>query len=174
MKEIIKNQILAALETLNQSIQNCSIEYWEQSHNDAPFSQVVFHVLFYTDYYLSADVHEFKTQKFHKENPGIFRDYEELEYKEPQETYTREEICSYLNFCHKKINDYFEKINNDDLFADSPHKKDKKLKTIELLISSVIRHLQHHAAQLGLRVQQTSGKMLNWTETGWNKSTTPP
>jgi hypothetical protein len=36
----------------------------------------------------------------------------------------------------------------------------------ELLIY-ITRHTQHHAAQLGLRVQQITGQELKWIRAGW-------
>ena len=58
--EMVRSQFMAALGTLKQCIRNCPEEEWNQSHKDAPFSQVLFHTLFYLDYYLSASEEEFK------------------------------------------------------------------------------------------------------------------
>jgi len=155
--------MLAALATLRQCIENCSEAEWNQSHNDAPFSQVLFHTLFYTDLYLSDGRNEFKLQGFHKENMDIFREYEELEYRKAEELYTRGEIEKYFNFCHGKINSYFDIFNAGNLCEKSPH---LDFTYLELFID-VIRHIQHHAAQLGLRMQQITGKELNWIASGW-------
>ena len=163
MKELLKNQMLAALATLHQCIIFCSDDKWEESDNDAPFSQVLFHTLFYIDYYLSLNENEFKTQQFHKDNMNIFRAYEELEYKKAIETYTKNEIKLYFDFCYNKINGYFEIIENKDLIAKTGI---KNMKIMELLIY-ITRHIQHHAAQLGLRIQQKSGKELKWISSGW-------
>jgi hypothetical protein len=65
MKYTIRNQMMAALATLNQCIQNCPDNEWHKSHNDAPVSQVLFHTLFYADFYLSPSENEFKSQLFH-------------------------------------------------------------------------------------------------------------
>jgi hypothetical protein len=161
MKEIIKKQMMAALATLNQCIENCSDVEWEKPHGDAVFSQVLFHTLFYLDYYLSSK-HEFKLQQFHKENVSIFREYEEFEYKKAEQIYTRGEIRTYFNFCYKRIDEYFAKLEDNDLLAESGH---NKMKNMELLIYG-IRHIQHHAAQLGLRIQQVTGKELDWVSSG--------
>jgi uncharacterized damage-inducible protein DinB len=146
------------LKTLNQCINNCSDKEWQKPHNDAPFSQVIFHTLFYTDYYLSPNENEFKSQLFHEQNPGIFRNYEELEYRKPEQLYTKEEIKLYMNYCYNKINEYFDKLDDTALIKECGH---RNMKSIELLIY-IIRHIQHHSAQLGLRIQQITGKELEW------------
>jgi len=163
MKEMFQNQIMASLATLNQCIDNCPDAEWDKPHNDAPFSQVLFHTLFYIDFYLSMNEKEFKLQRFHKENFKLFRDYEELEKIKPIEQYSKNDIKDYLNFCRNKVDDYFFKIENDRLLDESSF---KKMKIMELLIY-VTRHIQHHAAQLGLRVQQVTGKKLNWVSSGF-------
>jgi hypothetical protein len=163
VKQTLRNQMLAALATLNQCMQNCPADEWQKSHNDAPFSQVLFHTLFYTDFYLSPNEHEFKLQLFHRQNKAIFRDYEEFEYKKSEQIYTREEILVYLKFCHDKINKYFDEIKDSNL---SEKYSAKNMTFMELSIYNT-RHIQHHAAQLGLRIQQVTGKELKWISSGW-------
>jgi len=163
--DAVKKQMLAALATLNQCIDNCPASEWDKSHNDAPFSQVLFHTLFYVDYYLSEDEHEFKAQPFHAENKSLFRDYEELEYKKAEEVYTKAEITKYMDFCYAKTNGYFEKAEAENLFLKSTH---RDMQNIEFIIY-ITRHVQHHAAQLGLRIQQVTGKELRWEPSGWDR-----
>ncbi|AEC01389.1 DinB family protein [Parasphaerochaeta coccoides] len=156
--EPLQNQMLAALSVLNQCINNCPHDEWNKSHNDSPFSQVLWHVLFYADLYLSTSISEFKSQVFHREHENIFRGYEELEWRKPEKTYTRDEIILYYDFCRNKIKEYFTRIHENDLYKKSNH---KNMTMIEALIE-ITRHIQHHAAQLGLRVQQITGKELEW------------
>jgi hypothetical protein len=159
----LKGQMLAALSTLHQCIETCPREEWDQSHGDAPFSQVVFHTLFYIDYYLSIDEDEFKAQPFHAENKAMFRDYEEMEYKKAENLYTKDEIDRYFAFCHEKI----EKLFNNALAVKADVEQQcQDMSAVELIIY-VTRHIQHHAAQLGLRVQQITGGELKWVRSGW-------
>jgi hypothetical protein len=166
MKEIIRNQMLAALSTLNQCLLSCPDNEWQETHHDAPFSQVLFHTLFYTDYYLSSDEGEFKSQDFHKKNKTLFRDYEELEYKQAEQIYIKEEIRAYLDFCQDKTNEYFNKTEDGNLSKKS---KLRDMTVAELLIDNT-RHIQHHAAQLGLRIQQITAKELKWISSGWKEA----
>ena len=166
MWEMLKNQMLASLATLNQCVKNCPDAEWNESHRDAPFSQVLFHTLFYLDYYLSRDVEEFKAQKFHCGHKELFRDYEELEYREAQEIYSRDEIETYIDFCRKKIEGFFGEANERDPLEKTGFRN----RTVLEVVIDNTRHVQHHAAQLGLRVQQITGKCLQWVAWGWEQN----
>jgi hypothetical protein len=161
--EILKNQMLAALATLKQGIDNCPDHQWNESHNDAPFSQAAFHGLFFLDYYLSEGEEDFKSQAFHREHTCLFRDYEELLDKKPEHLYSKAEITGYLGFCRQKIDDYFREKSRRDWLETSGH---RNMSLLELAVYNT-RHIQHHAAQLGLRLQQVSGRELQWVGSGW-------
>ena len=163
MRQSIVNQLLAALATLNQCIKNCPDSEWNEAHGDAPFSQVIFHTLFYQDYYLSENEETFKAQQFHKEHMDMFRDYEELINRKAKETYTRDEIELYLDFCYQKIKSLFADMNDNDFLKETKH---RNMTYLELAIYCA-RHVQHHAAQLGLRLQLLSGNELEWISRGW-------
>ena len=63
INEALVSQLKASLITLKNCIESCPIEEWDKNHNDYPFSQVVFHTLFYCDFYLSKNEDEFKNQE---------------------------------------------------------------------------------------------------------------
>jgi hypothetical protein len=154
-----KKQLLASLATLGHCVETCPKSEWNQVHGDAPFSQAAFHTLFYVDYYLSPDEAGFKSQAFHAEYAAMFRDYEELEDKKAVHTYSLEEIKTYFEFCRQKI----MSLEVGDALKTSTH---KSFSFLELWIY-VARHTQHHAAQLGLRIQQITGKELKWFSQGF-------
>ena len=163
MQEILKNQTLAALATLNQCIKNCPDTEWNESHGDAPFSQAVFHTLFHVDYLLSVDKEDFMSQKFHCGHKELFRNYGEFEHEGYAEVYSKDEIAIYLDFCLNKIKERFCGTNKIDVLEKSEF---WEMTVLELSIDN-IRHIQHHAAQLGLRLQQISGERLKWAASGW-------
>ena len=173
MWEILKSQMLAALATLNQCLENWPDPTevksppaggeWDGAHADGPFSQWLFHALFYLDYYLSRDVEDFKAQQFHSEHRELFRNYEELEDKEQEETYTKDEIKTYIDFCRDKIERYFGDANKRELLEKTVH---RNMTVLELAINNT-RHVQHHAAELGLYIEQITGKPLKWVSQGW-------
>jgi hypothetical protein len=167
VKDALRNQVLAALSTLRQCLDNCPDSEWDKGHNDAPFSQVAFHALFYTDFYLGRGELGFKDQEYHKTHPSLFSDYEELEDRQPVHLYLKAQLYEYLSFCAAKVAKSLDSEDDATLSGDSgfPH---RRLSRLELYIY-LIRHIQHHAAQLGLRVQTLTGRELSWVSSGWEE-----
>jgi hypothetical protein len=64
-------QLGAALDTLGYCIEQCPEDQWQESHGDYPFSQVVFHTLFFCDYYLSGSMGDFRSQDYHAAQLGL-------------------------------------------------------------------------------------------------------
>ena len=167
IKKILVWQLEASLCTLYQCIKNCPNSEWNNKHGDYPFSQVLFHTLFYTDFYISKNEEDFKNQEFHKKNKDIFKDYEELEYKLAVNVYKKEEIEKYFSYCRGKIENIINADNESTLLGPSGFSF-QKIPRIELYID-LIRHIQHHAAQLGLRIQQINKTELKWISSGWKE-----
>jgi DinB superfamily len=164
ISESVLNQFLAVMSTLNQAIQNCSPKEWNEDHFDSPFSQVVFHVLIYTDLYLGRDKDDVKKQDFHRENGTLFRDYEEFEDRKPVQVYTKAEVEKYFRFCIDKGRNEILKETEQSLLGESGF-HGRNFSRLEMYIY-LIRHIQHHAAQLGLRNQAAGGKELKWVGSG--------
>jgi uncharacterized damage-inducible protein DinB len=163
--EALIGQFEASLKTLKNVIASCPDEYWHEKDNDYPFSQVAFHTLFYIDYYLTDTVEAMKQQPFHVDHQSAFRDYEELGEEMPTSVYEREFILEYLAFCHDMIlalrtNGTEERLEKTLKINGQP------MSTLEMLIY-VIRHIQHHTAQMGLRLQFQYGNEMEWVGRGW-------
>ncbi|HUX40061.1 MAG TPA: hypothetical protein VMV83_02750 [Rectinemataceae bacterium] len=165
LNTILSNQFEAAMCTLGQCIANCPDGEWSIPHPDSPFSQVLFHALIFTDIYLGRGEEAIKSQAFHIENKAMFRDYEELEDRKAVNVYSREEIGRYFEFCLSKGRTEIGRETPDSLFGESGFDY-RKFSRLELYIY-LIRHIQHHAAQLGLRIQLSIGKELKWVGSGW-------
>jgi len=164
IKISISAQMKAASATLKYCVDTCPDSEWDGAHGDYPFSQVVFHAIFYTDFYLGKDAVPFKDQSFHRLNAQTFADYEELEDRLPIRLYKKEFCERYLAFCREKIDTALADETADSLFGDSCISF-RRMTRIELYIYS-IRHLQHHAAQLGLRLQSITGREMPWVSSG--------
>lgn len=78
LAQALLTQYSAALATLEEAIDRFPEPSWRQDHPDDTADRVVFHTLFFTDYYLSPGPDAFRKQPYHAENPGLFRNYEEL------------------------------------------------------------------------------------------------
>ena len=160
INESLVSQFNASLKTLENCINSCTVEKWDQSHGDYPFSQVVFHALFYCDFYLSENEEAFKNQEFHENHKETFSDYEELEYRLPIHLYSKNFVKEYLEYCKEKINKVVKDVREIDLL-NVREDSIKKMSKLELYIYT-IRHIQHHAAQLGLRLQFLLKKEMEW------------
>lgn len=164
-KTLALNQYQAALCTLEQCLRFCPASAWDDSDKDYPFSQVLFHTLFYTDYYLGKNRGELTLQAFHGENKRHFRDYEELEDREPVYLYEQSFLELYLEHCLKKSEICLEAETEGSLAGPSGFER-RNFTRMELHVYN-IRHIQHHAAQLGLRIQYKTGRELAWVGSGW-------
>ena len=160
IKNALRHQLKAALNTLGQVIGTCPDAEWQKEHGDAPFSQVVFHALFYADFYLGRDSLPLKDQPFHQTHQETFADYEELEDRKPVRLYKKEFCRDYLAHCLAKVDAMLEAETMKSLMDESGIDF-RHCTRMELFIYNE-RHIQHHAAQLGLRIQQVTGEELKW------------
>ena len=167
LNEILINQYEAAMATLWQGIIQCPEDKWNSEHPDSPFSRVVFHTLIFVDVYLGRDENEIKYQAFHKNNKHNFKNYEELEDRIPSNMYDREFIEEYFEFCLEKLREQIPGEDSEVLYGESGFSY-RKFTRLELHLYS-IRHIQHHAAQLGLRNQLETGIELEWNSSGFKK-----
>ena len=161
VKDALFAQYGAALETLSLATKLCPDSLWDASaKGDGPFSQVAFHAVFYGDCYLGLSDEGFKEQPFHVANAGKFGDYEEMEDRAPTCTYTRAWIAEYLEFVRAKARAMIAGETEESLSARCGFDW-LKMSRLELYLYGG-RHLQHHAAQLSLRVQLETGAGAKW------------
>jgi len=163
--KIIENQLLAGLAMLRAAILDCPPDQLAAAHQDYPFSQVAFHALFYCDFYLSESEEEFFNQIFHKANLDTFDDYEELEYRQAVKIYDLDFLLLYVQHCKDKITKTMRE-NSLEKCQEQAKVKKNPISRLELFVDTA-RHTQHHAAQLGLRVQFLTRKEMKWKESGW-------
>jgi hypothetical protein len=134
IKTALSHQLKASLHTLGHVIETCPDSEWQKEHGDAPFSQVVFHAL--------------------------FNDYEEMEDREPVHRYEKGFCRDYLAHCLSKVDAIMATETLESLAGESGVDF-RHCNRMELYIYGE-RHIQHHAAQLGLRIQQVSGIEMKW------------
>ena len=163
----LASQLLAALSMLKDCIDRCPEKEWHERHDDHPFAKVVFHALIDCDYHLCDDDAEFKEQIFHRENRENFGDYEELEDRIPPHLQERDFINRYYAHCKEKAASAIETKTDADLII--PDADVRKNMTKRERYVNLIRHLQHHTAQLGLRLQFATGKEMDWIARGYEK-----
>jgi hypothetical protein len=165
LSQALVSQMLAGLFMLKDCIDRCPDKEWNQSHNDYPFSQVIFHTLFDCDFNLCDERDDIKKQEFHINNKDIFANYEELTDEINNNIYERNFINSYYEHCINKIVNVIES-NNEQMLFEQNMDVYKNMTKVERYINS-IRHIQHHAAQLGFRIQNLLGQEMKWKSRGY-------
>ena len=164
-KQLIAHQFEAALCTLHTCIDRCPEAVWNSRVGNHLFCQVAFHALFYVDYYLEPREGSFREQPFHRDHPRFFRDYEEFEDRAPQLLYDKPSIETYLEHCRKKAVETIASETADSLVAPAEFKR-RTFSRAELHVYS-IRHIQHHAGQLSLRLRLDAKEDVPWIGSGW-------
>ena len=169
LKQLISNQFDAALCTLNACVDRCPDAAWDAPVANMKFCQVAFHTLFYADYYLGPDGEKdaFRAQPFHRENAAMFRDYEEFEPREQVLIYDRPSIRKYLQHCRTKAANAIESETAASLAAPAAFGR-RAFSRAELYVYNT-RHIQHHAAQLSLRLRLDHAIEVPWVGSGWRE-----
>jgi hypothetical protein len=166
-KELIANQYEAAFCTLNACIDRCPETAWNARVGNHMFCQVVFHTLFYADFYLGQNEDSFRPQPFHRENAHFFGDYEEFEDRAPRSLYDKTSIKKYMEHGRTKAAEVIAAETTDTLSARAGFGR-RKFSRAELHVYN-IRHIQHHAAQLSLRLRLDANQDIPWIGSGWRE-----
>jgi hypothetical protein len=164
-KELILNQFEAAFCTLNMCVDRCPEKSWNAPVVNHPFCRVAFHALIYADYYLEPGEGSFREQAFHRDNAELFRDYEELEDREPVLLYDRDGVRSYLQHCRAKASRVVAAETAETLSGPSGFLR-RTFSRAELHVYN-IRHLFHHTVQLSMRLRIDHGEAIPWVSSGW-------
>ncbi len=164
-KQITLAQYEAAFSTINEILAKVPDDVWAGKVANHPFSQSFFHTLFFGDVYLAQNLDEMKQQAFHIEHADSFRDYEELEQRAPVLTYAKSFVEKYLKFCIEKARSVMAEESEESLasVADFPW---HTISRAELHLYN-IRHLQHHAAQMIMRLRLDKDAHTGWYKSGW-------
>ncbi len=164
-RALILGQYLAALRTVDHCIDRCPDGLWNENVGNHTFCNVVFHTLFFSDYYLGSNEDSLRGQPFHQEHGNIFKGYEQLEDRKPVTLYERAFIKQYLGHVRGKADDVFGSETVEILQGPSGFER-RDFTRAELHVYSM-RHIQHHAAQLSLRLRIDAGVDIPWVGSGW-------
>jgi hypothetical protein len=167
VRHVLTSQFEATLCTLGHCVARCPDDLWTTRVAKYPFCQVAFHTLFFTDYYLGSDAESFLQQPFHLANAPLFADYEQLEYREPVCLYDRQQIEAYMEFVRGKAVATIASETEADLSAPANFAR-RNFSRAELHIYN-IRHVQHHSAQLILRLRLDANVDVPWIGSGWRE-----
>ncbi len=170
LKEVLAHQYEGSLSMLNLCVERCPPACWNGPVANLRFCQAAFHVVFYGDVYLEPgdDVAAFKRQPFHLEHAAVFRDYEELEDRPQVLLYEKAFVRSYLQHVRRKASQTIARETAESLAGPSGFRR-RACSRAELHVHS-IRHIQHHAAHLSLRLRLDAGIEIPWVAHAWKEA----
>jgi hypothetical protein len=166
-QELIASQFEAAFCTLNACIDRCPQAAWNSPVGNHKFCQVAFHALFYADFYLGPNEESFRQQAFHRDHQHFFRDYEEFEDHAPRLLYDKASVKNYLEHCRRKASATIAAETAESLAARADFPR-RAFSRAELHVYNM-RHIQHHAAQLSLRLRIDAQEDIPWIGAGWRE-----
>jgi hypothetical protein len=167
-KVTLASQYEAVFLSLQKCIDLCPDETWDGLVANHLYCQAIFHALFFGDLYLGRGIDEMKSQSFHHDMAEMFRDYEELAPHQPKCLYLRSDVQDYLSFCRAKAVREVAAETAESLSAVagiSWH----QFSRLEMHVYN-IRHLQHHVAQLNLRLRWNHNPEIAWVKHGDDRS----
>jgi hypothetical protein len=168
---LMGHQFEAALCMLNACVNRCPDAVWNSRVANFKFCQVVFHTLFFTDFYLGQNEELFRQQRFHRANEHFFGDYEEFEDRLPVRLYEKAPIHAYLEHCRTKATEVWAAETAQTLRERSGFGR-RDFSRAELHVYN-LRHIQHHAAQLSLRLRLDTNEGIPWVGSGWSTKVSP-
>ncbi|MCE9618936.1 MAG: DinB family protein [Planctomycetes bacterium] len=159
-KNVLSAQYEATLCMLNDCIVKCPAEHWEGVIAKYPFWQVVYHTLCCTDIYLTPG-----GEAAFKPHPVFHpKGMEDIRGEYPSRRFSREELLAYLAFCREKMASTMAQETQASMEAPT------KFPWLTMSQSEMhiynIRHVQHHAGQLGAFLRRQGGE-LRWVKRGW-------
>jgi hypothetical protein len=153
-KTIIWQQFGAAIDMLENAMNACPDDLWFDRKPKSEFWYLVFHTLFFLDFYSSESEEGFKPPEpftLDELDPaGIF----------PPHPYTKQELHVYLDYGRRKCRAKIDALT-DEQVGQSCGTLRPGLTIAELLLYNM-RHVQHHAAQLNLILRQTIDSAPRW------------
>jgi hypothetical protein len=147
-------QFGAAIDMLENAMDACPDELWRDRSQRPEFWYLVYHTLFWLDYYLSGSPDGFAP-------PAPFT-LDELDPAGllPDRPYTRPELQSYLEHGRVKCRATIDALTDETARQPCGFTR-RDMSIFELLLYN-LRHVQHHAAQLNLILRQKVDDAPAW------------
>ena len=147
----ISEQYGAALKMLEDIVTECPDDVWQNTEGEKIISQVVYHVLFWVDRYLSRT----KAEDF------AFKPFlEDKDRNDKKFVYAKQDLLDYSIFDRKKDNNFFITINLYCLNADTDY--DFHGTTLLSSLMYDLRHIMLHVGALHVRLSQAGHGSFEW------------
>ena len=162
VRATLSRQYGGALKMLGGCIRGCNAEHWGQPVGRFPFWHVAYHVLFYTDLYLSKDEQSFRPQAFHRKDYQVMGSLPYPPYTPvvADQPYDKAAIGGYVQACMTKAAAVVAAETQASLAGESGFPW-LPIPRLELHVYN-IRHVQHHTGQLAAFLRRSGAKGVGW------------
>jgi len=147
-------QFGAAIDMLENAMRASPDELWRDRSQRPEFWYLVFHTLFFLDFYTSGT-----DRGFAPPAPFTLAELDPAGVL-PDRVYTKAELLQYLEHGRKKTRAAIQALTAEN--ADQPCRFERRDLTVAELLLYNMRHVQHHAAQLNLILRQTTDSAPGW------------
>jgi hypothetical protein len=155
LTDVVWQQFGAAIDMLDDALLACPEQLWSDRSQQPEFWYVAYHTLFWLDLYLSGSHDGFTP-------PAPFT-LDELDPAGvlPERPYTKDELHTYLKHCRRKCQTTITELTDEKAAQRVAISGVAGGTFLELLLYNM-RHVQEHAAQLGLILGQNYGWEADW------------
>jgi hypothetical protein len=149
-KTVYLSQYQAALDMLDEVVQRCPADLWDDPISTNRFWHLAYHAAFYTHLYIQPGIEDFAVWSKHRAKAEQLGNFSQF-------AYTPAEILEYLDFCRGQVRTVIPKLD-----LDGPSGFDwLTFSKREALIYN-LRHLQQHIGELAERLGMR-GIDVPWT-----------
>lgn len=164
-KPALKSQYRAGMKVLKDIVEQCPDSAWnDPGHGLRSIWRVVFHTLFFTDYYLQKDPSCVPKWAKHRDEAQylgpVFWDNNRA--PKPCDPCTKADMMGYWADLDQRIDALVDAIDLESSESGFPWYKMSKFE--HQLVN--LRHLQHHAAALSVRLRQSDDIAIKWVSAG--------
>ncbi len=153
-KTILWRQFGASIRMLDNALVACPDALWGDRSRRPEFWYLVYHTLFWLDFYLSGSVEGFAPPE-----PFTLDELDPAGVM-PGRVYTKEEMLGYLGHGREKCRAAFDGLTDEGARARCTLRWGE-VSYAELLLYN-LRHVQHHAGQLYLLLRQETDAAPGW------------
>ena len=151
IRDVVWRQFGGAIDMLENAMRACPEELWSDRERNPQVWAMVFHVVFFLDYYLADDYESF-TSPFgltELDPAGVL----------PDRVLTKEEMQAYLEHGRARLRALLQR---EEAELERPRKFGSVEGTVLEGLLYSLRHVQHHTAMLNLILRQEIDDAPRW------------
>jgi hypothetical protein len=162
IQSAIGGQYGAALTMLHRCVENAEAGTWLAPVGQFPFWHIAYHTLFFADLYLAPEEKAFEPQEFHRADYQFLGPQSWAPQKKfiADKPYDQQTLAAYLQTCRAKAKQVVAG-EADAILAGPSGFSWLPFTRLELHLYN-IRHIQHHAGQLGAALRRQGNKGVGW------------